>query len=633
MKHGGDEEMVQWYHNYMTHRDIIVEMHGETMRFTTGIGFPQGGVCSAKFWLVAFDYAIQIINRYAIEGNGYADDCSALFGGPRLDHALKRLQKMLDDLSAWGRSCGLEFNPDKSVVVVFSRRRKPPPFKLKIGGKEIDFQESVKYLGITLDKKLYWTTHIEERISKAKRFLGHVASLTRKNWGPKPRLMRWAYTSVVRPMLVYGAMIWGHRAPELAAKLRRVNRMAFNTFASFPRSTPTAALELMLDVMPLHIFCFQEGMMARIRLNEVAEFGWSGLNANKTHSISHMRYWQNKLNQHGIDVGNTDKVSRFVWHKGFRINQDSFSGQARHRSPTQYNVYTDGSRKDEQTGAGCAIFKGKTEVLTDYVRLPDYATVFQAEIKAIERAATLALTQKDIRYVKIFVDSQAAIKALDNHSVRSRAVADAIGSLNELAKQVKSVQIVWIPAHKGHVGNERADDLAKRGSECDRAERLVSVRKPACTIRTEVRNAAYAEWCDDWQSQKGINHTKSFYGKPDMRKAKFVIKLARIELGRFVRIVTGHNNLNFFQTKIGLWKDSRCRFCGEGPKTITHLIRSCPRHCANSREMFHGSMPGPDMSWSVRNILDFSYIPSINRAYEGTWAHDDPLSEGLDSSG
>ena len=87
LKHGGDEEMVQWYFNYITHRDIEIEMHDVIRAFTTGVGFPQGGVCSAKFWLIAFDYAIQIINRYNIEGNGYADDCSALVGGRPLQLA------------------------------------------------------------------------------------------------------------------------------------------------------------------------------------------------------------------------------------------------------------------------------------------------------------------------------------------------------------------------------------------------------------------------------------------------------------------------------------------------------------------------------------------------------------------
>ena len=114
--------------------------------------------------------------------------------------------------------------------------------------------------------------------------------MTRNNWGPKPKLMRWAYLGIVRPMLCYGAMIWGHRAPELLEKFRRINRMAINTFANFPKSTPTVALEVMLDVKPLHLFCIQEALAARVRLDSVLEFGWHGTSHTKNHATSHMKF-------------------------------------------------------------------------------------------------------------------------------------------------------------------------------------------------------------------------------------------------------------------------------------------------------------------------------------------------------
>ena len=338
--------------------------------------------------------------------------------------------------------------------------------------------------------------------------------------------------------------------------------MALNTFACFPRSTPTTALEVMADVMPLHLFCQQEGLLARLRLNEVVEFGWTGTNENKTHCTSHLRHWQNKMVRYKINETTYDKCSRLVWSMDYKINMDSFDGKARHRSLTQYNVYTDGSRKDERTGAGCVVYKGKREVCSESVRLPDYATVFQAEIKAIDRAAALLAGQEDVRYVKIFVDSQAAILALKNSEVRSKTVEDAIGSLNKLARKTRSVQIVWIPAHKGHQGNERADCLAKMGSEQDDSIRMVEIRKPICVVRSEVRNALLEEWTEEWTKQTGVHHARSFYGGPNPRKAKFVIKLARLELGRYVRVITGHNNLNFFQTKIGLANNPGCRLCG-----------------------------------------------------------------------
>ena len=83
-------------------------------------------MCSAKFWLIAFDKAIQIINTLDIEGNGYADNCSAIFGGNRVDHFVIRLEKMLQNLTGWDRECGLRFNPEKTVAVLFTRKRKEP---------------------------------------------------------------------------------------------------------------------------------------------------------------------------------------------------------------------------------------------------------------------------------------------------------------------------------------------------------------------------------------------------------------------------------------------------------------------------------------------------------------------------
>ena len=420
LKHGGDPEIVQWYFNYITHRDIEIAMHGDKKTFSTGLGFPQGGVCSAKFWLIAFDYAIQIINRYNIEGNGYADDCSALCGGPRLDHALKRLQRMLNDLTAWGKTCGLRFNPEKSVAIIFSRRRKTPPFALKIDGGEIEYKSEVKYLGVTLDSKMHWTTHINEKLTKTKKYLGKIASMTRNNWGPKPKLMRWAYIGIVRPMLCYGAMIWGHRAPELMEKLRRINRMAINTFANFPRSTPTTALEIMLDIKPLHLFCIQEALAARVRLDAVLEFGWHGTSHTKRHSTSHMKFLESKLKQYKINPQGSDRCHQVKWNDGFKINWDSFNGESKHRQLSQYNIYTDGGKLDGQTGAGLSICRGTEEIHHDWFRLPNGTTVFQAEVAAIARAAKalVGMRNEEIRFVKIFVDSQAAISAIGKAEAR-----------------------------------------------------------------------------------------------------------------------------------------------------------------------------------------------------------------------
>ena len=440
--------------------------------------------------------------------------------------------------------------------------------------------------------------------------------------------MRWAYIGMVRPMLSYASMIWGHRAPFHKAKFKRINRMAINTFGSFPRSTPTAALEVIMDIMPLELFCQQEALAARCRLNDIVDIGWDGTNKNKTHATSHLRAWANLLQQYEINPDVNDACGVVKWNAEFRVNTDSFKGDAKHRSLTQFNVFTDGSRKENQTGCGFVIYHHKREIRAEHYRLPDFATVFQAEITAIRQAADALSTTvtHNLKHVKIFVDSQAALKALANPAIRSRAVAEAVESLNSLGGKVTSLALCWIPAHRGHFGNERADQLAKSGSEMTTGE-ILPVGRPPAIIKAEIKNHVYKAWQQMWLASTEAKHSKFFYYLPNPSKAKYTLKLARLELGRFVRLVTGHNNLNYFQTRIGLHGDPACRLCGEADETFIHFVMDCPRLNTMRRDIFAGQLPSNNMAWSVRNLLDFTYNPTVNEAFEGTWAHGDPLDE------
>ena len=81
LKHGADPDLAEFYYNYITHRHLTTTIGGFTHTITVGTGFPQGGVCSAKFWIIAFNEAVEIINEYGITGQGFADDCGPMIGG------------------------------------------------------------------------------------------------------------------------------------------------------------------------------------------------------------------------------------------------------------------------------------------------------------------------------------------------------------------------------------------------------------------------------------------------------------------------------------------------------------------------------------------------------------------------
>ena len=107
--------MVDWYYKCITHRNLYIEINGVKLVITTGVGFPQGGVCSTKFWVIAYDDAVIILNEHRVFGQVFADDSIAMKGGKNLHQMMSRIQKVVMDLESWGEERGLKFNATKTV--------------------------------------------------------------------------------------------------------------------------------------------------------------------------------------------------------------------------------------------------------------------------------------------------------------------------------------------------------------------------------------------------------------------------------------------------------------------------------------------------------------------------------------
>ena len=61
----------------------------------------------------------------------------------------------------------------------------------------------------------------------------------------------------------------------------------------------------------------------------------------------------------------------------------------------------------------------------------------------------------------------------------------------------------------------------------------------------------------------------------------------------------------------------KCRFCLEANETFKHLIHDCPPLRLESQNIFKDKLICDDLEWSVRDILNFSYVKSISQAIEG----------------
>ena len=619
IRYGGDREMIDWYFDYLTRRDLILSLHGKELKTSVGVGFPQGGVASAKFWLVAFDKAVEIINSHGIHGNAFADDCAAIIGGTHVNFLSAKLQIMLNELTAWGRTCGLRFNPQKSVAVHFTRRRNTSPGRLVIDGKVVDYASTVKYLGVHLDKKLHWQAHILDKLTKAKRHLYAIASVISKTWGPRPQLIKWAFTGIIRPALTYASLNWAHEVTnrKIITGLLRLDRMALLMIAPVQRSTPTRGLAVIYNIMPTSVFLKFTGLKSFLRQQTQLPLGWSGKGKAKRHCTGHRKYWRDVVGEWGMRLENSDLCNIRLWEKNYRVNIDSFSGASKYAAPSQYNAYTDGSKlKTGEVGCGAAIYKRQILIKELTAKLPDSSTVFFAELEAIRQCA-IQLTDdafNDIKYVKFFVDSQAALRALHSEVVTSRQVERTVQALDDLGDKAK-VTLVWTKSHVGTTGNEKADALARRGADSGPLEDMPI---PWSCIKAELKECAVKQWSEEWRTYPHARQTKQFFPVPRERISKELILMTKTAISRLIKLMSGHNNLNYHCSLRDKEHGNACRFCEESEETFYHFVRECPRLIGYRLESFlHYS--GPDLlngRWNIQDILDFSRLDEVADAIE-----------------
>ena len=227
--------------------------------------------------------------------------------------------------------------------------------------------------------------------------------------------------------------------------------------------------------------------------------------------------------------------------------------------------------------------------------------------------ALLHLLLPTDRFVKIFTDSQATLLALHNTFVTSQSVKNTILSLNTLSRHLRNLTISWIKAHLGHMGNKRADELARA---CTNFPISSSDILPSpSTFKWLLWDHMYEIWHNEWQNHPHCRMSKNFLPKPSPAKSKILHHLSRGQMRRISELIAGQSNLNYVQSKIDPANISLlCHFCEEEDETFAHLLNEYPCFISFRRDILHNKPIINTLSWSPQQLLTVSYIPGIDNA-------------------
>ena len=222
-------DAVGWIGSFLAGRTQRVVVDGYTSdECPVTSGVPQGSVLGPILFLIFInDIASSIQSSIRL----FADDC-LLYRQIDSIQDQQTLQQDLSTLVDWAKTWGMSFNVKKCNVLTITRRtKKKRSYTYKMSGEKVEGIRDTKYLGITLNSKLTWDTHISKISSEANRMLG----LLRRNLKYSPKhIKEAAYKSYVRPKTEYCATIWDPHTKKDSTKIEMVQHRA----ARFVSNTP-----------------------------------------------------------------------------------------------------------------------------------------------------------------------------------------------------------------------------------------------------------------------------------------------------------------------------------------------------------------------------------------------------------
>jgi ribonuclease HI len=569
-------------------------------------GCPQGGVLSPLLWNLVVDELLRILDEQGIFGQFYADDGTLLVSGGSIRRVASTMQRGLTQVERWCRRNKLAVNPSKTEMVLFTRRRRLDGFVApSIFGGQLSLSDSVKYLGVVFDRKLSWKAHVENRCNKAQMALFQCRSAIGKTWGLKPSIVYWLYNVVIKPIVLYGAITWWKRAglTVIRNRLNKLQRLACSMITGCFKTTPTAAMEVMLDQLPLDLAIRGEALLSHKRLVRagiwVDDFGGGGL-AEIASSIPLLAMPEDRC------------IKEYSFNRKFSVSIEDRGGALnRHRGAAdadrRITCFTDGSRMETTGKAGAGYYIREWET-RESAPLGSFTSVFQSEVWALKQCALRIVDRGCQNHsVEMFSDSQAALLAVGSHTVVSPLVRGCISALNKVGEE-NSLTVTWVPGHEGVEGNEIADELARDGSAASFYGPEPAICIPTGSVRSVIRG-----WLRDchtrvWHANEGCRQGRLTMLEPSRGFSKLLLGLSRTELRVVTGMLSGHNGLAYHMGKMGMDVDPLCSICGQQYESSIHLICFCDG-LDRQRALFLGDTkiePGEVGNLPIRSLLGFA---------------------------
>lgn len=538
--------------SYLTDRQVNVRYAGVVHSRNTNKGCVQGSIGGPILWNLLLDPLLRELETGGSYCQAFADDIVLIFDGDTSSEIERRAGAALEHVLAWGVMNRLKFAPHKTCAMVITRRLKYDTPRLSMGGISIGMSQEMKLLGLTIDRKLTFNTHVAAACKKAIAIYKQLARTARVSWGLHPEIVRLIYTAAVEPIILYAANVWAPAANKLGVR-KQLNVVQRGFAQKMCRAYRTVSLNsalILTGILPLDL-----------RIREVASL----YEAKK--GLNHVVLGDWEIERMALKMDAPHPADQMCLGFVSLVDEEKYSANQNF----EVRIFTDGSKIEGKVGAALSIWKDDAEAKSVKLALSHYCTVYQAELLALCKAAETAVTRKETT-IGIYSDSMSALQTVTNNGSVHPLAVETRDALRRCKLRNKRVSLFWIKAHAGLEGNERADQLAKEAALKSKT-RPAYDQCPVSFVRRKIRLATVDEWDTRYRAADTASITKLFF--PDATTAYRNVRKIR-HTQTTTQLMTGHGGFSAYLNRFKLKESPSCS-CDPGvEETVPHLIAECP---------------------------------------------------------
>lgn len=193
-------------------------------------GVPQGSVLGPVLYNI---FTSDLPETPGVTTATFADDTAILSSNKDPTEASRSLQTGLDRIEQWLTKWRIRASASKSAHATFALRRGDCP-PVSLGAHALPHNESVKYLGMHLDRRLTWRTHLQKKRDELNFRYRNLQWLLARNSVLSLDNKLLVYQMVLKPIWTYGIQLWGSACKSNVDIIQRAQNGILRNISNAP---------------------------------------------------------------------------------------------------------------------------------------------------------------------------------------------------------------------------------------------------------------------------------------------------------------------------------------------------------------------------------------------------------------